>query len=101
MSAVGLTDNLQAEALSVQQHPNPGSGGIRWGHEYRSPLLPSPGTRDREWYLRQYWHNPYNTMFKGAASGLIKRIQSTPWEITAKDAPRWQNIPMNADFGDW
>lgn len=98
---VELSDNLMAQALSVQQSPMPGNGALRWGYDYRSPLLPPPGSRERERYLRQYWHNPHNTMFKGAASGLIKRIQSTPWEVSAKDATRWQNLLMNADFGDW
>ncbi len=98
---MGLTIDpiLEAEALSVQRKPEVGSGIMRWGYELRGPLLPAPGTREREWTLRTYRHNPYNTIFRAAAAGLIKRVQSTPWEIVAKDAGRWQQILMNADGG--
>lgn len=97
--SLALNDQLQAEALSVQQPLPPGNGTFRFGSmNYRTSPLPPPGTREREWQLRQYWHNPYNTIFKGAASGsIIPRLQSLPWEVVSKNADRWQRILMT----DW
>lgn len=95
-----ITDEYQAEALSVQRHP-PVNGALRFGSVSRTAPLAAPGSREREWQLRQYAHNPYNTVFRGAAAGLVKRTQSTPWEIVAKDADRWQALLMQADFGSW
>lgn len=86
------------------EHPDDPLRGNLWGgFSYRGPILPSYGTRARELVLRQYWHHDYNTIFRGAISGLIKRVQSTPYEIQAPNhyGDRWQRILMAADFGDW
>lgn len=99
---VAFTDELQAEALSVQEQTPVQGGAYRWGWgAKRGPLLPAKGSREREWILRQYDHHDYNGIFRGARDGLIARVQSTPWEIVAKDADRWQKMLMQADFGDW
>lgn len=99
---IGFADPALAEALSVQQHPpTNGASMLRFGAIQRSAPLAPVGTREREGQLRQYAHNPYNTIFRGAVAGLVKRLQSTPWEIVAKDADRWQAILMEADFGSW
>lgn len=99
-------DALERIALqdTMIDHPDDPQRGNLWGgFSYRGPILPSYGTRARELALRQFWHHDYNTIFRGAISGLIKRVQSTPYEIKAPDfyGDRWQRVLMAADFGDW
>lgn len=67
----------------------------------RGPLLPAYGSRERERALLDYYRNDYNTMFRAATMALIKRLQSTPYEIQGDDnsADYFQAIFMNADFG--
>lgn len=98
-----LDERTRAENLSVQEHPEPNQFPLRIGFSARGPLLVSWGSREREKALRNYWHHDYNTIFRGAIAGLIKRVQSTPWEIVSQneDGDRWQSLLMNADFGDW
>lgn len=98
----------QLERLALQDtvidHPDSPTHGRMWGgFAYRGPLLPQYGSRARELSLRHYWHHDYNTLFRSAIAGLIKRIQSTPYEITSPrgDEDMWQSILMQADFGDW
>lgn len=53
-----------------------------WGEAYsRTPYLPAWGTRISERWLRDYDRNPDNTLWQGAASGLIKKFASTPSEL--------------------
>lgn len=94
---------VQADAESVVKHPRPmqGRAGFGWGEVVRGPLLPARGTRLRERALSQYAYHDYNTLYRGAVAGLVKRVQSTPYTITAKNAAYWQKILMEADFGDW
>jgi hypothetical protein len=40
-------------------------------------------------------------MFRSAASGVVKRVQSTPFIIRADKPDYWQEILMGADFGSW
>src|SRR5574341_744697 len=94
-----------AQQLTVHEFPSAQNGGrqLTWGSFYRGPILPDCGSRERERALRQYWHHDYNTLFRGAIAGLVKRVQSTPWEVKA---PRywgdyWQRFLFDADFGDW
>lgn len=96
-----IDQTLQAQALSVQRGQPLNAGTLRFRGELRNALLPAPGTREREFTLRQYRHNPYSTLFRAACAGLVKRVQSIPWEIVASDAEYWQDILMKADFGDW
>lgn len=100
--SIAFPDELTAQALSVQQLPPVmGSGGrFFFGDTQRGPLLPAKGTRERELKLRQFYYHDYNTIFRGAVAGLIKRVQSTPSMIVAQDADKWQRMIMNADFGD-
>ena len=93
-----------AENLSVQEHQPANQYPLIFGDvSVRGPLLPGWGSRERERILREYYRHDYNTVFRGAIAGLIKRVQSTPWEVksTEDDADRWQALLMNADFGDW
>lgn len=87
---------------SVIEHPKMQEGVFNMGLSFRGALLPAWGTREREKALRQLARHDYNTIFKGAIAGLIKRVQSTPWEIKspAEDGDRWQRLVMSADFGD-
>lgn len=88
---------------SVQVHRKVNEGRLRFTIQQRGPLLSAWGTRERERELRLYWHHDYNDMFRGAIAALIKRIQSTPWEIKSprNDGAEWQRILQQADFGDW
>lgn len=88
---------------SVIEHPTLNQGRLRLGVNKRGPLLPAWGSRERERILREYYHHDYNTLFRGAIAALIKRVQSTPWEVKAPegDGDRWQQLLMTADFGDW
>lgn len=94
-------DEALAQALSVQNLP-PVDGGARflYGESSRGPLLPAKGSRERERKLREYYYHDYNTIFRGAVAGLIKRVQSTPNMVVARDADKWQRMIMAADFGD-
>lgn len=97
---VVFPDQFEAEALTVQRLPNPEHRAFRFGESVRGPLLPAKGTREREWKLREIFYHDYNTVFRGGVAGLVKRVQSTPSMIVAKDADRWQQVIMTADFGD-
>jgi hypothetical protein len=92
---------LQAQSLSVQNRPPVNGGMLRFGRDLRTALLPAPGTREREFTLRQYRHNPYSTMFRAAAAGVVKRVQTLPFIVKARDVDTWQDMLMNADFGSW
>lgn len=96
-----IDPTLQAQALSVQNRPSIQGGTVRFGRDLRTALLPPPGTREREYTLRQYRHNPYSTLFRAAAAGLVKRIQTLPTIVKARDADHWQAMLMQADFGSW
>jgi hypothetical protein len=100
--ALPLSPETQAQAFSVQDHPDPTLGSIRYGGiAKRGPLLGAKGSRTREWHLRQYFHHDYNLLFRGGNTVLVKQVQSTPWEIVAKNADPWQRLLMHADFGNW
>jgi hypothetical protein len=97
-----ISPQAQAEAFTVQQHRDPLNGSFRWGGDtVRGPLLAAKGTRNREWQLRQYFHHDYNLLFRGGTTVLVKQVQSTPWEVVAKDADPWQRLLLGADFGNW
>lgn len=88
---------------SVIKHRGVKEARLRFTVTHRGPILPAWGTRERERELRVYWHHDYNDMFRGGIAALIKRVQSTPWEIKSPrgDGPYWQRMLMQADFGDW
>jgi hypothetical protein len=91
---------------TVQQLPDVAKEKAPWnrmilGTNYRGPLLPERGSRDRERALYEYYWNDYNTAFRSAIAGLIKRVQSTPWELTGPDdyVEYFQFVLQQADFG--
>lgn len=96
-------DISEARQLSVQEKPDATKGEAQlYGLSVtRGPLLPAPGTRQRLWALRQYWYNDYNELFRGAAAGAVKNVQSTTIRIEADDPDPWMAMLMSADFGDW
>jgi hypothetical protein len=96
-------DFKEARKLSVQEKPDAPKGESQlYGLTMtRGPLLPAPGTRERQWALRQYWYNDYNELFRGAAAGAVKSLQSTTPQIEADDPEPWMNMLMAADFGNW
>lgn len=98
----------RVEQQSVQKLPDAktGEGGSTLWTAYpssRQALLPSWATRERERALRLLWHHDDNLTFKSGVSGLIKRIQSTPYELkTPKQyGDYFQNILQTADFENW
>jgi len=97
-----LPDTLKAEAYSVVEHRKPLEGrGIWYRETTRGPILPAKGTRERERALHLYAYNDYNETFRSAVAGLQNRLISTPYEVSGDDPKRWQDLLMNADFGDW
>lgn len=103
MTLLQTDPSVVAEVLSVQEKPDVESGRLTLGYSSRGPLLPPWGTRERERWLRQIYHHDYNTIFKSAIAGLIKRVQSTPWEIKSpeQNTDYWQSLLLAADFGNW
>lgn len=99
----GIPSRTLAQAMTVQEHPQAGRGqGILSAFTAaRGALLAQPGSRQRQWELRQWYYHDYSETFRGATAGLIKRVQSTPWEVRAANARPWQTLLMQADFGDW
>jgi hypothetical protein len=99
-------DNLrQVENTSVQEHwdakKNQGPWEYLWWNTGRGPLLPAWGTRERERQLRLWYRNEYNNIGQDAISGLVKKIQSTQWNITGdRNAKYYHELLLNADFGD-
>lgn len=101
-------DIQRAEQFSVQQKPDvrKGTTGRMMFSptvSSRSKLLTYWGTYERERQLRRWWLDDYNELFRGAIAGIIKRVQSTPWEITADGSygDYWQRLIQVADFGSW
>lgn len=79
-----------------------GTGRLIIGQTSRGPLLPAYGTREREYALLLFYRNDYNGLYRSALGGLIKRVQSTPWEIQGEQVETdWaQRLFMEADFGN-
>lgn len=78
-----------------------GQNALTWNISGRGPLLPAKGTRERERELLRLYRHDDNMVFKGAISGLTKRVQSTPWEIKGEpnQANYFQHVLMGSDFG--
>lgn len=78
-----------------------GQNILAWNITGRGPLLPAKGTRERERELLKLYRHDDNMVFKGAISGLTKRVQSTPWEVKGepKQANYFQQVLMESDFG--
>jgi hypothetical protein len=96
---------LQAQALreTVQEFQPPDSLGTQFFHGYsqRGPILPEFGSRERNRQLRLYGRHEHNTLWQGALSGFLKKIASTPWEISgpSEQVPYYQELLQNAHFG--
>lgn len=99
-------DNLRkVEGASVQEHwdakKNSGPWEYLWWNTGRGPLLPAWGTRERDRQLRLWYRNEYNNIGQDAISGLVKKVQSTQWNITGdRNAKYFHELLLNADFGD-
>lgn len=94
----------KVEAQSVQDLPDAKSGdqgGAFWyGYTQRGDYLPAWGTRERERWLRAYYHHENNGMGQSAISGMIKKVKSAPWEIKGKRrVSYYQDVLRQADFG--
>lgn len=71
------------------------------GFYQRDPLLPPYGTKARERAQLALSRNNFNTLWTGAISGVIKKIQSTDWEIIAPDeyGDYFNRMLQTADLG--
>lgn len=90
-----------ARDLSMQNRNIEGS--VSWGGEtQRNPLLPPYGTKLRDETLRRLFRDDMCTMFRGVVAGIIKKIQSTPFEIKAPVyyGNYWQRMLLEADLGN-
>lgn len=75
-----------ARDMSVQDRSIVNGGLWSWGGEtQRNPLLPAFGTKARDLALLNTFRNELNNMFKGVTSGIIKKVQSTPFEVRAPE----------------
>lgn len=99
-------DNLDptkiAKDLTVQDRSITNTGIWSFGGEtQRNPLLPPYGTKKRDQSLLALHRDDMNNMAKGAFSGIIKKIQSTPFEVRAPQyyGTYWQRMLMDADLG--
>lgn len=105
-----MSDNLAAlEKQSVQSLPDAGAGNLLLGdisYIQRGPLLPPWGTRERELWLRKYYHHDFNWAAQGAFAGILNLIATTPWEISGPDKLSsaadkfWKQAHKAAGFGD-
>ena len=97
----------RAERDSVQTLPETNRHGYTdaagfWGEAVsRTPYLPAWGTRVRERWLRDYDRNPDNTLWQGAAAGLIKKFASTPSELKGgrNNTNYFDDVLRYAQFG--
>jgi hypothetical protein len=70
-----------------------------WAGEYGTSL-PSIYHPYRQALLTRIATHPQASMWMGAASGLIKRISSTAWEVKGKRRVNYfQDILLDAEFG--
>lgn len=91
-----------AQDLSVQSRNTENSAGWTWGGmTERNPLLPPYGTKARDQALMRLHRDDMNNMAKGLFSGIIKKIQATPYEIRAPKyyGTYWQRMLASADLG--
>lgn len=65
----------------------------------RTALLPRRGTLARDYALHQLYYNDHALIFRSAVAGLVKRIQSTPWELSGDNAATYQPLLFDADLG--
>lgn len=78
-----------------------GADPFFYGVIRHADILPAWGLRIRDLRLRQRAYAVHNSLFQGAISGLIKRIQSTPWEIKGKrNVEYYQDVLQYADMGN-
>jgi hypothetical protein len=94
---------------SIQEFPDAQKGlsgtGWRFGDEIftRRPLLRARGTtlrlRDQRWW----YYAEDNSLFRSAVSGLVKRIQSLPYEIKAPEGygDYWDKFIRYSNFSNW
>lgn len=62
--------------------------------------LPVWGLRIRDLRLRQLSYTLGNSLWQGAVSALIKKVQATPWEIKGKrNVEYYQDVLQYADLG--
>lgn len=101
LAQTNIVDQNLKESVTV--HPTVQNSRLRLTTSVRGPLLAPWASRERERQLRQYWHHDYNTLFRSAIAALIKRVQSTPWQVKAPAhyGDYWQRMLMQVDFGDW
>lgn len=98
-----------AQAKSIQELPDAKSGkglttlttdfqGVTFG---RDAFLPKWGSRRREKWLRAYDRHELNTLYQGAVAGIIKKVQSSPWEISGPKSgtQHFQDMLRHSQFG--
>lgn len=108
-AAQGEQANAQfqrAREESVTQQPYADRNGLAiWSgvQSAAGPILPPWGTRQREYALRQWDRHEYNTLWQGAADGLLMRWCATDWVIEGGRnlANKFQRIFRNAASNEW
>lgn len=73
-----------------------------YGFYWPDDILPGWGNRQRDRVLRRYAYATHNTLVQGTIAGFVKKICSTPWEISNGGkivTKKWQHIFQSAQFG--
>lgn len=73
-----------------------------YGFYWPDDILPAYGDRRRDFVLRRYAYETHNTLVQGTIAGFVKKICSTPWEISNGGkivTKKWQHIFQSAQFG--
>jgi hypothetical protein len=102
--------NSPALRQSVQTLPSVTENGVVERPDFwfvtqrKGDILSGFGTRERERQLRDFDRHDYNTLWKGARSGLTKKVKATPWEISGPKRGRgtaryFQDVFRDAHFG--
>ena len=67
----------------------------------RDALLPAWGSQTRERALRELYRHPLNWLFQSAVGGLIKKVKSSPWQITGnRRVTYFQDVLRQANWGE-
>lgn len=97
-----IRQSVQTAPININKDYAFGVSDGSWAFDVieHSEPLPQWGFRVRDLRLRQLSYALHNTLWQGAVAALIKRIQSTPWEIKGKrNVNYYQDILQYADMG--
>lgn len=99
-----IQQSVQTAEPNLVKKPTEVSASDFWYGYIEHPDIIAPwGTKERDRQLRNVSYRAHNGLFQGAVSGLIMRVQATPWEVKGgrNNAKYFQALLQNSDFHDW